>query len=186
MIDVLSQVAAAETAEHATAGAQADLLGALGISWQSLIIQLASFVILFLLLKKFVFPALFAALDKREKVIAASVDAAADAQKAAEKAQADVRRQLDEAKKQAAVIVETAHTEATQVVEEAEARANKRAEHLVSQAESRLSQDIEKARQDLRKEMLHLVTKATTTVIGEKMTAETDKKLIARAVKEAQ
>lgn len=167
------------------AAEQQDLLGALGIDWQLLVIQVISFLILLFALKKLVYPALLKALDERQASIEASASAAKDAQAAAEKAEEATEAQLEKAKKEAAEIVALAHKEATALIEEAETRAGKKADHLIEQAESRLASEVTAARAELRKEVVTLVAQATEVVIGEKLDAKKDAALIERALKEA-
>ncbi len=169
----------------AEAAPKADLLGALGITWQSLIIQLVSFLILLAILKKFAFPALLGALDKREKIIAESVAAAEDAKKAAEKAEANTEKQLEQAKKDAAAIVDLAQKEANRIADEAEARADKKAAHIIEQSHARLESDIADAKKALNDEMVSLIAAATEKVIGSKLDAKADHELIRRALKTA-
>jgi F-type H+-transporting ATPase subunit b len=172
-------------ASEAAAEGQQDLFTALGINWQLLIVQVVSFLILFVLLKKLVYPALLKAIDERQAAIEASSEAAKEAQVAAEKAEKDTEAQLSKAKKEAADIIEVAHKEATKMIEEAEAKAGKRAEHIVAQAEVRLASDIADARESLRKEMTTLVATATEKVTRQKLDSKADADLIAAALKEA-
>lgn len=165
--------------------AQKDLLSALGIDWQLLIIQIVSFLILFFLLKKLVYPSLLKAIDERQATINASVEAAKEAQAAAEKAGEVTEEQLTEAKEAAAYIISTAQKEAAALHEEAETRANKRADHIIEQAEARLATDVADARELLRKEVIGLVAQATEVVIGEKLDSNKDVALIERVLKES-
>lgn len=178
-MDYLTNIATTEVAP------QADLLGSLGISWQSLIIQLVSFLILLAILKKFAFPALFSALDKREKLIAESVSAAEEAKKAAEEAEANTEKQLQQAKDDAVAIVELAQKEANRIADEAEARASKKADHILEQSQARIESDIADAKKALNAEMVELIALATEKVIGTKLDAKADAELIRQALKSA-
>ena len=171
-------------ANEAAAGKQ-DLFTALGINAQLLIVQVVSFLILFILLKKLVYPALLKAIDQRQADIEASSKAAKQAQVAAEKAEEATEEQLKTAKAEAEDIVALAHKEAAKMVEEAEAKAGKRAEHIIAQAESRLATDIAEARTALRKEMATMVADATEKVIRQKLDTKADAQLIEAALKEA-
>lgn len=171
---------------NAEAGAaQGDLLGSLGVDWKLLVIQLLSFLILLAVLKKLVFPTLFAAIDKREKSIEESVKAAEQAKIAAEKAEAGTEKQLEQAKKDAASIVQTAQNEAAAIAGDAEAKAHKKVEHILEQAQARIDSDIASAKKDLHAEMVSLVASATEKVIGAKIDAKTDAALIKKALEEA-
>lgn len=172
-------VATAE-AEH-----EAGLLGALGIDGKLLLIQLLSFLILFAVLRKLVFPALFAAIDKREKALAESVKAAQEAKVAAEKAEAATEKDLASAKKDAAAIIQTAQTEANAIAGEAEAKARKKADHILEQAEARIDSDIAAAKKDLQGEMMQLVALASEKVLRSKIDAKADAALIRKALEEA-
>lgn len=160
-----------------------DLLGALGIDWKLLIVQVVSFLLLVALMRRFVYPALNKALDAREKTIAASVEAAEKAKQDAEKAEAEVEKQLAKARQEAAAVIETAHKEATAMVEAAEQRAQKKAEHIVENAKAQLDLDVRKAQEELRKQTVSLVADATEAIIGEKLDAKKDQALIENAVK---
>ena len=69
-----------------TATENSDLFGSLGINWTLLGLQTLAFVILLLILKKFVYPPLVAMLDKRDEAVKASADAAMEAEKHAAEA----------------------------------------------------------------------------------------------------
>ena len=169
----------------ATAGADSGLLGALGIDLQLLIMQLLSFLILYYLLKKLVFPHLFRALDKRQAMIDSSVEAAKKAEVAAAKSEQTTKAELDKAKKEAADIVELAQKEAADIVAEAEIKAGKKTEHLIKQAEARLESDLASAKQELRGEIGSLVALATEKIIDEKLDAKKDAVLIKKALDSA-
>lgn len=174
-------IASTETAEK-----QSDLFGALGIDARLLIVQLLSFLVLFWVLKKFVFPSLQKALDEREKMIVESVEAAKSAQQAAEASEETIKAELKKAQKEAAGIVETAQAEAARIVEDAEARADKKAAHMLEQAEARLQSDIADAKVALKHEMALLVAQATETIIDEKLDAKKDAALIQKALEKRQ
>lgn len=177
-MEQLIQFAATETHQ-----AEGDLLAALGIDWKLLVVQIISFLILVALLKRFVYPALNKALDEREKSIAASVEAAENARKDAEKAEAEIEKQLAEARRAAADIIETAHKESAAMVEAAENRADKKAAHIIETAQAQLQLDVRQAQQDLRREAVELVVKATEVIVGDKLDAKKDAALIERAMK---
>ena len=63
METILTQFASAE----AHAAEKADLFSSLGIDWKLLILQTVAFLILLVILRKWVYPPLAAMLDKREK-----------------------------------------------------------------------------------------------------------------------
>src|SRR6478736_4510650 len=121
--------------EAAHSEASGDLFASLGINWQMLIFQAIAFIILVILLGKFVFPVLMKAVDDRQAKIEEAGKAAENAEKKAEAAEAKIEDTLKQARKEAADIVATAKTEATQMVEKAEASAKTRSERIVTEAQ---------------------------------------------------
>ena len=120
-----------------TATENSDLFGSLGINWTLLGLQTLAFVILLLILKKFVYPPLVAMLDRRDEVVKASADAAMEAEKHAAEAEARTAELLDEAKREAADIVTTAKEEASKTAEEVARKAEAKADALLANALAR-------------------------------------------------
>ena len=167
------------------AAEQAGGLSSLGLNVQSFAFQLITFVLVLLLLRKYVYNRLVETLEVRRKAVEESLDKATAAAKELEEAEARVSEMIDKARDEAADIVTLAHKEATMMVEEAETKAGKKAEHIVAQAEARLKQDIQAARTELRHEAAGLVALATEKVLRAKVDSAADKKLIAESLKEA-
>lgn len=181
-MSLLSQFAVAETHE-ATAGG--DIFSALGIDWRLLILQVVAFLILVLILGKFVYPRLMKAVDDRQANIEAAAKAAAQAQKAAEENNVKVAELLDDARKEAAEIVNTAKVEAAELVSASEKKAQKSAERIVADAHEQIEKDVASVRKALYNETLELVALATQKVVGASHDKKADGQLIAKAVEDA-
>lgn len=166
------------------ASEQASGIGALGLNVQSFVFQLITFVLVLLVLRKYVYGRLIDTLEARRQAVEDSLDKATAAAKELEETEAKVGQMIETARGEAQDIVALAHKEATAMVEEAELKAGKKAEHLVAQAEARLKQDIEAARKELRHETASLVALATEKVLRQKVGSKADKDLIAQALKE--
>lgn len=171
----------ASTAETTT---ESNLFASLGIDWKMLVLQAIAFLAVLWLLNKFVYPVLIKMLDERDAKIEEGQRAAAEAVKAAEAANQSTEDVLTRAKKDAEAIVEIAQKEADRIALEAESRAQKKADHILEQAQTRIDSDIADARQDLRDEMVNLVSLASEKIIGQKIDAKTDARLIRRALEE--
>lgn len=160
-------------------------IGALGINLQSFLFQLITFVIVLVILRKFVYGRLVDTLEKRRQAVIDSLKAAEQSAKDLEQAEEKVSKLLAEAREEARGIVETAHKESSAMIEDAETKAAKKAEHIIAQAESRMETEVAAARQQLRRDTAELVALATEKVLGEKIDAKRDAKLIETAIKEA-
>jgi len=175
--------AAAETAHQATEAAGG--IAALGLDWKAFLFQLITFVIVLLILRKFVFGKLVATLSARQKAVEDSLKHAAEIEEKLKSAEKTVAGMLTDARKEADEVVSASHKEAAQMLETAEAKSAKRAEHIVAEAKAQMDVEVAKARESLKKETAHLVASATELVIGEKLDANKDAKLIDAALTKA-
>lgn len=178
-IKQLTVYASAESAEK-------DVLGALGIDFPTLAIQILAFLVFFAVLAKFVYPPLLAMLDKRDKLITESMKAALEAEKNAAESEAKTAALMKKARKQADELLEGAKAEASAMVSEAESKSQKRADQIMKDAESEIARSVAEARKSLRDETISLVAEATEKVVGKAMSSNVDKKIVAAAVKEVE
>lgn len=178
-MDTLILLAATETE------ASKDLLSMLGVDLPTLIFQGIAFLILVIVLGKWVYPVFIGIIDKREADIAASVKAADEAKQKAEDAESEVAEILKKARSEASEIVVAAKDEASLLVETAEAKAKAKAETIVQVAQADIEKDIVRAREALKDETVRLVAQATEKVIGEKLTTAKDEALIKASLETA-
>lgn len=167
-----------------TTEAQADIFTSLGIDWRLLILQIVAFIILVVLLGKFVYPWLMKQVDERQANIEAAAKAATQAQKATEHNKEAIAKLLSDARKEAADIVSTAKLESAELLANAEQKAQKTGEHITNQAREQLQKDVEAARKALYNDTIALVAAATEKVVGGTLSASIDEQRIATALKE--
>ena len=160
-------------------------LSSLGINAKGFLFQLITFVMVMLLLKKYVYGKLVDTLEARRQTVLGSLEEAKKAAEELQDTEAKIEKLLVEARQESADIVATAHKEAVAMVEEAETKAQKKAEHIITEAKGQLDQEILKARAELKKETKTLVALATEQIIGQKLTGAMDEKLIEQALKDA-
>ena len=165
--------------------ASGGIFTALGIDWKMLIFQIVAFVILVVLLGKFVYPILIKTVDARHAEIEAGTKAAEEAEKKAHEANKNIEKLLKQARTEASDIIATAKEEAAAAIESAEQKSKVRAEHIVSEAHAQLEKDIVAAKRMLHNETLGLVAEATEKIVGKTISAKVDENVIAAAIKEA-
>lgn len=168
-----------------TAGKSDDIFVALGIDWRLLILQIIAFLLLVVLLGKFVYPWLMKSVDQRKSDIEAASKAAAKAQEAVAKNQEEIAELLHKARKEAAEIVDTAKLESAELVAASEKIARTSAEQIVADAHAQIDKDVANVKKELYNETLELVAVATGKVVGSSLSAKADRELIAAAVKES-
>ncbi len=177
--------AEATAGAHHEAADKPGLFESIGIDWKLLILQTVAFIILFLFLKKYVYPSIIKTLDEHERNIQEASDAANQAKRDAEKTEAEVEKLLSKARKDAKDIVSNAKDEATAMVEASDKKAKARAEAMVDNARDDIAKEVLAAKKALRDETLNLVADATEKVALVKTDKKTDADIIKRAVKEA-
>lgn len=160
------------------------IFGALGINFQVLAIQVVAFIILLLILKKFVYPWLIKSVDGYRNDLESASKAAAKARSAADDAQDKVAKILKEAQTSAAEIISTAKLESANLLSDSEQKAKKRSEQIVADAQDEIKKEIIAAKKALHNETLELVAMATEKVVGKVISDEADAKLIDEAIKE--
>jgi F-type H+-transporting ATPase subunit b len=158
-------------------------IGALGVDGKAFVIQLITFVLAFLVLKKWAFKPIMKVLDERRRVIESGVTLGEEMKKERAVLEQKVAEQLTEARQQADGIVATARDNAREVVREAEDKAKTKADNILVDAKNRIDQETARARKNLEKEMVSLVSEATEAIIGEKVDAKKDASLVERALK---
>jgi F-type H+-transporting ATPase subunit b len=164
-------------------GSGPSIFTSLGIDWQMLILQIVAFLLLVLILGKYVYPWLMKSVDERQAKIDDAQKAAADAQKSAVDAEERVEALLKEAQVQAADIVATAKVESAATLSATEAKAKTRADQIVADAKDDIAKEVVAAKAALHNETIELVALATEKVVGKIMTKKLEDEVIRGALK---
>jgi len=160
-------------------------LGALGLNVQSFLFQLITFVLVLLLLRKFVYGRLVDTLEARRQAVETSLDQAKQTALELETARHKVHDLIKEARVEADDIVATSHKEAAAVIDAAHEKAAKQTAALIADAHTQLQGEVQKARTALKRDTVELVALATERIVGEKVDARKDAALIERALEGA-
>ena len=158
-------------------------LGALGISGQALLIQLITFGLAFLVLRRYAFKPILKVLDERRHTIESGVSLGEEMQKERADLEKKVSAALHQARKDADVIVAEALDAARGQVREAEDKAQLKAEIILKDARAQAEQNTARMRKALEGELVGLISDATEVIIDEKVDAKKDAALIDKALK---
>jgi F-type H+-transporting ATPase subunit b len=169
--------AATEAAESVTG------LEALGVNLTSFLVQLATFLLLFLILRRYAFTPIIKLLDKRHKTIDDGVRLGQKMEHERAKLNEEVARATREARYEADRIIANSHKEAREVVREAEKTAQRKAEAMLNDAQVRIEEEAKHARKNLEKEIVGLISEATEAIVEEKVDSKKDAELIDRVLK---
>lgn len=161
-------------------------LGALGFDPKAFLIQLVTFILALLVLKRFAFGPITKLLRERKETIERGVKLGEDMQREKAAFEQKVEEQLHEARAQADKLIAGAQETAREAIHEAEEKARQKADAIVAEADGRIATDVARVRKELEKELASLVAEATEAVINEKVDPKKDQALIERALKERQ
>ena len=145
---------------------------------------LVAFIVALLLLRKFAFPPISEALEKRQKAIDESIDHAQRTREEADQLLAEYRERLAEARAQSDEIVARARQTADSHEREAHERANEIAEEAARRAERDIDAATKRALQEIRKEVADLTILATEKVTRKTLDDTDQRRLVEEALGE--
>jgi F-type H+-transporting ATPase subunit b len=158
-------------------------LGAFNVNLKQFIFQLLTFVIILLMIRKWVVPRLVATLDERRVTLEKSLEDAKETKETLAKAEAKAEEILAKARAEADKALSEAKQASRGIVSEAETAAEKRASLIIDEARTQLDEERQKLRQELRGELADLVVEATEKIVQEKLDQNRDSSLIDRAIR---
>lgn len=145
---------------------------------------LLAFGVTMFVLRKYAFPAIGDALDKRQRAIEESIDAAERTRTEADALLAEYRQRLTDARAQADEIVAKAERAGEVAKEESLAAAKTQREELLEQTKRDVEAETRRAIQEIRREVADLTVLATEKVTRKTLTAEDQQRLVEDALSE--
>ncbi len=136
------------------------------------------------LLKKYAFPQIAEALDKRQRVIEDSLETAAKTRAEAETLLEEYRERLAAAREQAEAILARARKAAETSEQETLAEAKRRREELMAQTRRDIEAETRRAIQEIRNEVADLTILATEKVTRKVLTEDDQRKLVEEALED--
>ena len=136
------------------------------------------------LLKKYAFPQIAEALDKRQRVIEDSLETAAKTRAEAESLLEEYRERLSAAREQAEAILARARKAGETTEQETLAEAKRRREELMAQTRRDIEAETRRAIQEIRNEVADLTILATERVTRKTLTEEDQRKLVEETLAE--
>jgi F-type H+-transporting ATPase subunit b len=136
------------------------------------------FLLLLLILKRFAYPALLGAVEAREKALEEQLQEAERNRAEAEKLLAEHKKLLAEGRTAAHALLVEARTTAEKERAVAMEKTQQEQEELLARARRDIVAERERAIAELRREAVDLSLAAASKLIGERLTSETDRKLV--------
>jgi F-type H+-transporting ATPase subunit b len=147
-------------------------LGPLAVSLPELIIGTVSFLIVFAVLWRVLFPRIQQTLKERTEAIEGGIEKASETQKEAEQTLEQYRAQLAEARHEASRLRQEAQEAGAQMLAEARARGEAEGQRLVAVAREQIEAERAQALQSLRAEVGALAVELASRIVGESLDEE--------------
>jgi F-type H+-transporting ATPase subunit b len=136
------------------------------------------FILLLLILRKFAYPALLGAVEARERALQEQLDAAERNRAESETLLAEHKKLLAEGRTQAHGLLVEARTTAEKERALAMEKTMQEQQGLLERARRDIVAERDRAVAELRREAVDLSLAAASKLIGERLTSETDRKLV--------
>ncbi len=145
--------------------------------WQ-ILVSLANLLILFLLMKKFLYKPVTSVLEKRRADIEGDYAAADEAKRTALASKAEYEEKLSHAETLADEMRKSAADEAKRHGERLVAEAREKADGMVRAAEAQIELDRKKAQSEMKREIADVSTRLAEKLIERELNADTHRDLI--------
>ncbi len=155
-----------------------DILHTLGINIKSVIVQGIGFLILLVILKKFLFGKISAMIKARTEEVKSTYEKTERDRADAEQLKLDYQRKLSDAEAEVARRVQEAINEGSRIGEEIVKRAKEEVELMKVKAQEGIDQERKKALADIRNQGVTLSILASSRIIRQSISPQTAEKLV--------
>ncbi|MDD5255450.1 MAG: F0F1 ATP synthase subunit B [Candidatus Omnitrophica bacterium] len=147
------------------------------INPSELVVQMASFLVLLILLRVFAWKRILAILEERRRRIAGEFEAIERAQAEVARMKADYDKRLEEIEGAARERINAAIDDGRKSADEIRKLAHAQAQDIITDARKSIAYELKKAQDEVRDRIVDLVIGATEAVISEKLTEDNDRKI---------
>lgn len=154
----------------------------LGIDWRLFIAQVVNFLVLFFVLRKFLYKPMVAMLERRRETIEKSLDDAKRAESASAEAAAQKEEILRQARLEAGKIVEESGKRAEAIREEKLLLTKQEVEKIIEQGKVQLGAEREAVMRGIKSEAAELVSSAVEKILSDVSGEKIDKALASKAL----
>jgi F-type H+-transporting ATPase subunit b len=157
----------------------------LGINLPLLVVFIVNFIVLFVLLRIFLYKPVLKMLDERAKRTKEAMELADATKKDYEEARTEVQKQIEKGRQEAQAIVAQAMQAGERLKEESRNEATKQAQVIIDRARAELETERDKIIGEMRREFVNIAIAAAGKVIKETLDKEKHHKLIDETLQES-
>ena len=153
-------------------------LASLGINVSTLLAQIVTFSVLFILLKMFAFKPILKMLDERSAIVKQSVEQADYIKEQVANTEEESKARIEAAGKEGHELINRAVRTGEELKQQAKQDARMEAESILTKARTEIQRERNEAMNELRKEVADLTITVAEKVIGQTLDKETHRQLI--------
>jgi F-type H+-transporting ATPase subunit b len=157
----------------------------LGINLPLLVVFIINFIVLFVLLRLFLYKPVMKMLDERAQRTKEGMELAEATKKEYEQAKGEVQKQIEKGRQEAQAIITQTMQVGERLKEESRQEAAKQAQTIIDRTRSELEAERDKIVGDLRREFVDISIAAAEKVIKETLDKEKHRKLIEETLRES-
>lgn len=157
----------------------------LGINLSLLFVFVINFIVLFILLRIFLYKPVLKMLDERARRTKEGMELAEATKKEYEQAKTEVQKQIEKGRQESQAIVTQAVRVGERLKEESRQEATKQAQVIIDRARAELGAERDKIVEDLRRAFVDISIAAAEKVIKETLDKEKHRKLIEETLQES-
>lgn len=160
-----------------------EILGKIGFDWRMAIANLANFLLIFWLLKRYAFAPVSRMVAKRQAEVNKGLEDAEKARTELMMAKENYEREMSEARAQAQEIVAKAHDEATNMIGVAEKNAQEKVQKIVAEAKESIVAERVRMERELQAKTVDIALEVASKIIKQKLDPATEATLIKELTK---
>lgn len=160
-----------------------EILHTFGFDWRLLLAQIVNFVVIFWVLKKFLYKPLFEVLKNREQTIKKGIQQAEEAQIALAKAQEEERKLMQKAAVEAKKFLEDAKKQAEEIIERSHVTAKEQTTKMIADAKAQIIRETKLAETKLAQHVSRLAVEFLKKSLSGLASPQTQEEILDKAIK---
>ena len=163
-----------------------EILKTFGLDPYLVIAQIVNFLVIFYVLKRYLYPPLFTVFKKREQLVKESITKAEENEKILEKSKAQEKEILKKAKTTADEIIKDAHDRADDIVKKAEESTKQQTDKMLKDAKEQIALETAEAEKQLNNYVVKLSVEILEKSLRGVLTEKEQSEIVAKAIKSMQ
>ena len=163
-----------------------EILHTFGLDWKLVAAQIVNFLVIFYVLKRYLYPPLFKVFKKREELVKESMSKAEENEKILEKTKSLEKDILKKAKTTADEIVKDAHDRADEIQKKAEETTKQQTDKMLNDAKEQIALEKAEAEKQLNKYVVKLSFEILEISLSNVITEKEQSEIVAKALKSMQ